>query len=87
MLITEMLQYHEGLNVDRLVSFSALVAFAKMQQANRGYVKRKERDKSLEILDKSKKFGKLSMSPFRNIGRNKKTSAKKMKKNPFKNIK
>jgi hypothetical protein len=87
MLITEMLQYHEGLNVDRLVSFSALVAFAKMQQANRGYVKRKERDKSLEMLDKSKKFGKLSMSPFRNIGRSKKQSGRKMKRNPFKNIK
>jgi hypothetical protein len=87
MLITEMLQYHEGLNVDRLVAFSALVAFAKMQQANRGYVKRKERDKSLEILDKSKKFGKLSMSPFRNIGRSKKIGNKKFRKNPFKNIK
>jgi hypothetical protein len=87
MLITEMLQYHPGLNVDRLVSFAALVAFAKMQQANRGYVKRKERDKSLEMLEKSHKFGKLNMSPFRNIGRNKKISKRKIKKNPFKNIK
>jgi len=83
MLITEMLQYFPGLNVDRLVSFAALVAFAKMQQANRGYVKRKERDKSLEPLDNSQKFGKLNMSPFRNIGKTK----NKKKRNPFKNFK
>ena len=87
MLITEMLQYFPGLNVDRLVAFSALVAFAKMQQANRGYVKRKERDKSLEPLDISQNFGKLNKNPFRNIGRNRKTNKKKMIKNPFKNIK
>ena len=31
--------YREGVNVDRLVSFAALVAFAKVQQANRGYKK------------------------------------------------
>lgn len=55
MLITEMLQYFPGLNVDRLVSFAALVAFAKIQQANRGYVKRKEKDKSLELLDNPQK--------------------------------
>ena len=87
MLITEMLQYFPGLNVDRLVAFAALVAFAKMQQANRGYIKRKERDKSLEPLDNSQKFGKLNMSPFRNIGRTKKIGRKKMIKNPFKNFK
>jgi len=86
MLITEMLQYFPGLNVDRLVAFSALVAFAKMQQANRGYVKRKERDKSLEPLDISQNFGKLNKNPFRNIGRNKKIGVNKIRKNPFKNI-
>jgi hypothetical protein len=46
-----MLQYFPGLNVDRLVAFAALVAFAKIQQGNIGYAKRKERDKSLEPLD------------------------------------
>jgi hypothetical protein len=85
MLITEMLQYFPGLNVDRLVSFAALVAFAKMQQANRGYIKRKERDKSLEPLDITQKFGKLNRSPFRNIGSNSKMAKKKIR-NPFKNI-
>jgi hypothetical protein len=32
MLIKEMLAYHPGLNVDRLVTFGALIAFAKIQQ-------------------------------------------------------
>ena len=87
MLLTEMLQYFPGLNVDRLVAFSALVAFAKMQQANRGYVKRKERDKSLEPLDISQNFGKLNKNPFRNIGNRNSRMNKRKSRNPFKNIK
>ena len=86
MLLTEMLQYYPGLNVDRLVAFSALVAFAKMQQANRGYIKRKERDKSLEMLDNTQKFRKLNMSPFRNIGKNK-SNGGRVERSPFKNLK
>jgi hypothetical protein len=86
MLLTEMLQFFPGLNVDRLVAFSALVAFAKMQQANRGYIKRKERDKSLETLDNSKNLYKLSMRPFRNLGKNK-SSGGRAKRSPFKNFK
>ena len=69
MLLTEMSHYYPGLNVDRLVSFSALVAFSKIQQANRGYIKRKERDKSLEMLDNTQKFRKLNIGAYRNIGR------------------
>ena len=86
MLLIEMLQFYPGLNVDRLVAFSALVAFSRMQQANRGYIKRKERDKSLETLDKSKNLYKLSMRPFRNFGKNK-SSGGKVKRSPFKNFK
>ena len=86
MLLTEMLQYYPGLNVDRLVAFAALVAFAKIQQGNRGYVKRKERDKSLEPLDNSKKFSKLSIGPFRNIGRKKYTGGRR-RRSPYKNLK
>jgi hypothetical protein len=40
MLLKEMQAYTEGLNVDRLVAFSALVAFMRIQQSNRGYAKR-----------------------------------------------
>lgn len=42
MLIKEMKAYYDGLNVDRLVTFCSLVAFVKLQLANRGYVKRVE---------------------------------------------
>ena len=86
MLVTEMLQYFPGLNVDRLVAFAALVAFANMQHANRGYVKRRERDKSLEVLDKPQKRRKLNTSPFRNIGKGKSKHTGRNKRNPFKNI-
>ena len=88
MLLIEMGQYYPGLNVDRLVAFSALVAFAKVQQSNRGYLKRKESDKSSNNLDNSRNLYKLSMSPFKNIGRGKRSSSNnKFKKSPFKNIK
>jgi len=86
MLLTEMLQYFPGLNVDRLVAFAALVAFVKIQQGNRGYIKRKERDKSLEPLDNSNKFSKLSIGAFRNIGRKKSTGGRRNR-SAYKNLK
>jgi hypothetical protein len=82
MLLKEMQQYYPGLNVDRLVAFSALVAFVKVQQANRGYTKRRESEKPLE---KSDKFHKLNSSPFRNIGRNNNMSKRKPR-SGFKNL-
>ena len=87
MLLTEMMQYYPGLNVDRLVAFSALVAFAKLQQANRGYIKRKEKDKSVENLKKAQNLYKLSSRPFKNIGRGKSMKKSGFRKSPFKNIK
>ncbi len=87
MLIKEMLAYYPGLNVDRLVAFAALIAFAKVQQSNRGYLKRNDTDKAYS-LDNSKNLYKLKYSPFRNIGRNKSNGLdKKFKKSPFKNFK
>jgi hypothetical protein len=83
MLLTEMKQYQPGLNVDRLVAFSALVAFAKVQEANRGYLKVKEESSS---LDKSKKMYKLKYSPFRNMGSKKSMSGRK-RRSGFKNLK
>jgi len=87
MLLTEMLQYFPGLNVDRLVAFSALIAFAKLQQANRGYIKRRDKDKSMDNLDKSQKMYKLSSRPFKNLGRSKRGFGKGFKKSPYKNLK
>jgi len=90
MLLKEMAAYRDGLNVDRIVAFCALVAFAKVQQSNRGYTKRIERED--DNLQKSNKYAKLRVSPFKHIGTsgksmfgNKETVRKPY--NPFKNIK
>ena len=83
-----MSQYYPGLNVDRLVAFAALVAFARVQQSNRGYLKRKESDKSSNNLENSKNLYKLSMNPFKNIGRRKtRSNGNTSRRSPFKNIK
>ena len=66
MLLKEMQAYRDGLNVDRIVSYCALVAFAKVQQSNRGLAKRIEVSKT--NLDVSQKFSKLNWSPFRHMG-------------------
>lgn len=85
MLLKEMLAYYPGLNVDRLVAFSALIAFAKVQQSNRGYNKRRESD-SVKPLDNSQNLFKLKYSPFSNIGRAKGSIGKKTRRSGFKNF-
>jgi hypothetical protein len=85
MLLKEMLAYYPGLNVDRLVAFSALIGFAKIQQSNRGYSKRKESDIS-KPLDNSQNLFKLKYSPFSNIGRSKSVLGRKTKRSGFKNF-
>jgi len=87
MLLTEMAAYQEGLNVDRLVAFAALIAFSKVQQANRGYKKRYEETDKVKKLDNTNKFSKLNMSPFRHIGSNGSAfSGMKIPKQPFRNL-
>ena len=84
MLLKEMQAYQEGLNVDRLVAFCSLVAFVKVQQSNRGMVKRVEvTNKNLDI---SQKFSKLNYSPFRHIGAGKGNGMSRPNRNAFKNI-
>jgi len=87
MLLKEMQAYTEGLNVDRLVSFSALVAFMKIQQSNRGYQKRVIMDDTAKNLQKSDNLFKLSMSPFRHMGKSRLSNGQGFKKSPFKNFK
>jgi len=84
MALKEMVAYQKGLNVDRLVSLSALVAFSKIQQSNRGYQKRRE--DSGKKLEKSKDLFKLPRSLFVHMGGS--NSFSKMKKviMPFKNL-
>lgn len=58
MLLREMADYRDGEgNYDRLVAYCALVAFAKIQQANLGFIRKVERkDMNLEKSDKFRKF-------------------------------
>ena len=85
MLLKEMLAYYPGLNVDRLVTFGALIAFVKIQQSNRGYSKRRESEDN--SLVNSQKISKLKYSPFRNIGYNKRQSNPRIRRSGFKNYK
>jgi hypothetical protein len=87
MLIKEMREYSDGVNVDRLVSFAALVSFMKIQNSNRGYAKTVIMDEAAKNLQKSENLYKLSHSPFRNIGRGQIVNGQKFKKSPFKNFK
>lgn len=85
MAMVEMKGYADGVNVDRLVSLAALIAFAKVQQSNLGYKKRVERQDS--NLQKSDKMFKLHNSPFRHIGGNGGgMNGMKKPRNPYKNL-
>jgi len=86
MCLEEMLQYEHGLNVDRLISLSALIAFVKLQNANRGFKKRVEIDDEGNF-EKSDKMPKLSnRSAYRNIGQSKSSGSKKPPRSPFRNL-
>ena len=87
MLLTEMREYAAGVNVDRLVSFAALVAFMRIQQSNRGYAKRVIMDDSAKNLQKSENLFKLNRSPFRHMGKGQLANGQGFKKSPFKNLK
>jgi len=86
MAMTEMQAYNDNVNVDRLVALAALIAFAKVQQANRGYKKRVE-NTDKKHLEKSSNLFKLNNSPFRHIGKTGgNNSGMRGSRNPFKNI-
>ena len=87
MLLQEMQEYAPGVNADRLVSFSALVAFMRIQQSNRGYAKRVIMDDAAKNLQKSENLFKLNRSPFRHMGRSQSTISQGSKRSPFKNLK
>jgi hypothetical protein len=87
MLLKEMQEYADGVNVDRLVSFAALVAFMRIQQANRGYSKRVIMDDASKNLQKSNNLFKLNKTPFRHMGGNGSTGGMSLRRSPFRNIK
>ena len=85
MAMKEMQAYNGDINVDRLVALAALIAFAKVQQANRGYRKRVDvLDK--KHLEKSSNLFKFTNSPFRHIGNQRSSGSNRPPRSPFKNI-
>jgi hypothetical protein len=85
MAMIEMTHYREGLNVDRLIALGALIAFAKVQEANRGIMKRIDRTDK-KSLEKSKNLHKFTNNPFRHIGMGHGNIGGRPPRNPFKNI-
>jgi hypothetical protein len=87
MAMEEMRAYTDDLNVDRLVALSALVAFAKVQQANRGFKKRVE-TLSPNNLQNPKNLYKLDKNPFRHIGHSSPGQGQyRIKRSAYKNLK
>jgi hypothetical protein len=87
MLIKEMREYSDGVNVDRLVSFAALVAFMRIQESNRGYSKRTIMDEAAKNLQKSENLFKLNKSMFKHMGHKTSNVNGGLKRSAFKNIK
>ncbi len=88
MLLKEMQEYADGVNVDRLVSFAAMVAFMRIQQANRGYSKRVIMDDASKNLQKSDNLFKLNRTPFRHMGGGSKViNGQVFKRSAFRNLK
>lgn len=85
MAMKEMQAYRDGVNVDRLVSLASLVAFVKIQIANRGYKKRLDNETQVD-LEKSKELYKLSSKPFSNIGRKNIKGLSKKRRGGFKHM-
>ena len=77
-------EYKKDLNVDRLITFCSLVTFVAIQNANRGY-RKQVKDKSNTMLENQKEMYKLKRSMFSNIGRNRETSSRKVRR-PYKNL-
>ncbi len=85
MILKEMAGYEDGKNCDRLVAYCALIAFAKLQQANAGLLKRVvEVDKDLK---KDKNPYIIQKNPFTHMGMNRGSSMTRSNRNPFKNLK
>jgi hypothetical protein len=84
MAMKEMEAYKKGVNVDRLVSLAALIAFIKVRESNTQISTRIENDVN-ENLQNTENLYKLKHSGFRNIGKSLQSSTKKTQ-SPFKRI-
>ena len=84
MAMKEMGVYHDGLNVDRLVTLASLVTFLIIQDSNVGV--KCIIEETPESLEMSKNLFKLNKSPFKNIGTRKSTGMRKPR-GGFRNLK
>jgi hypothetical protein len=85
MALKEMQAYKAGVNVDRIVSLAALIAFVKIQDSNRKTKVRIENEIP-NNLENSQNLYKLKSSPFRNIGKKPRHSNVKKKRSPYKRL-
>ena len=83
MALKEMAAYQEGVNVDRLVALTALVAYIKVLEANHRIHTREENVSN--NLQNQENLYKLNSNAFRHVGRNAFMSSN-IKKSPFKRI-
>lgn len=84
MILKEAQVYRDGVNVDRLVAYCALVAFADIQLANRGIVRRTE-TRTVKKEGDDERY-KVSSVPFRHMGKSSTTSTNSPKRSAFKNM-
>lgn len=82
MAMKEMKAYDGKVNVDRIISLASLIAFAKIQEANRAMIKHYKDEADLENKDDLYKF---NIGAFSNIGKNKSMSQRKYR-SGFKNL-
>ena len=68
MAMKEMKGYREGVNVDRLVALSSLIAYVKILQANMNRPERIENERA-NNLENNKNLYKLKSDGFRNLGK------------------
>jgi hypothetical protein len=87
MAMREMQAYTDDLNVDRLVALSSLIAFAKVQQANRGYKKKVERLNDNKLQKQENLFKLNNGGMFRHIGKRQTLQSAYKSRSPFKNLK
>lgn len=84
MIMKEMQAYGEGVNVDRLVAYCSLIAFIKVQQANRAMTTIVEKTSHQEIEDKGKY--KWTGSAFRHVGGSSGGGSSRPARSGFKNL-
>lgn len=84
MILKEMQAYKDGLNVDRLVSYCALVAFVAIQESSRGCPEKIVRED--KNFDKSNKITNFNRSPFKHIGGKNSLDQYKKVSQPFKTL-